>query len=145
MTTIYLLDNSVIQRLQQPLVRSAVFELNMDGAIASCLPVLLEQGFSTRNIAEHNALLHRVRTGMIVLPPEPGTLDVARSIQSGLVRAGKGRAVGVSDLQIAATAIHHSTTDRPVVLVHYDRDFDHVVSIEPRLHARWIVPPGSVE
>lgn len=143
MTTIYLLDNSVVQRMQQPSVRSAVFLLSEEGAIGSCLPILLEQGVSTRNIAEHDALLRRVRTGMVVLPPEGSILDIALDIQSRLVRAGKGRAVGVSDLQIAATAIHHSTDEHPVVLVHYDRDFDHVAAVEPRLRSRWIVPAGS--
>lgn len=96
------LDNAVVQRLHDPEVAAAVDRLRGDLPIATCLPVLLEQGFCARS------------------------------------------AVGMSDLQIAATAIHHSTVERPVVLVHYDRDFDHVVAVEPRLRSRWIVPPGSV-
>lgn len=144
MTTRYLLDNSVIQRLRNPIVREAVFDLDNDGVMATCLPVALEQGFSARGAGDHERLLDRIRSDMITLEPEPAMWGIAVGIQSALFRVGMGRSVGVSDLQIAATAVHHSTELHPVVLVHYDRDFDHVSAVEPRLRSRWIVPPGSV-
>jgi predicted nucleic acid-binding protein len=65
-------------------------------------------------------------------------------LQARLFEAGVGRAVGVSDLQIAATAIRHTSERTQVTVIHYDADFDHLVRVEPRLSARWIVPAGSV-
>ena len=145
MKTIYLVDNSTLQRVDSSDVHAAMVQLNDHGIVATCLPVLLETGYSARNTADHQQLMRRMRSSMLTLPPVPDVLEIALSIQAALFRAGKGRAAGVSDLQIAATAIHHSAEGRPVVLVHYDRDFDHIASVEPRLHSRWIVPPGSVE
>ena len=51
---------------------------------------------------------------------------------------------GTSVEEIAATAIQHSKGDTQVVVVHYDTDFDHLASVEPRLATEWIVPRGSV-
>ena len=139
-----LLDNSVVQRLHDPEVAAAVDRLRGDLPIATCLPVLLEQGFCARSAVDHDRLMTAAFDDAVVLHPSPEVMTIAVGLQAALFRAGLGRAVGVSDLQIAATAIHHSTVERPVVLVHYDRDFDHVVAVEPRLRSRWIVPPGSV-
>ena len=145
MKTIYPVDNSTLPRVDSSDVHAAMAQLNDHAIVATCLPVLLETGYSARNTADHQQLMRRMRSSMLTLPPVPDVLEIALSIQAALFRAGKGRAAGVSDLQIAATAIHHSAEGRPVVLVHYDRDFDHIASVEPRLHSRWIVPPGSVE
>jgi hypothetical protein len=40
--------------------------------------------------------------------------------------------------------LHYSDVDRPVVITHYDADFDHLASVEPALQIRWIVPRGTV-
>jgi len=65
---------------------------------------------------------------------------VALALQGALFAAGKGRAVGIVDLLIAATAIVHHA-----VIVHYDADFELLAGVEARLKQRWIVPPGSVD
>jgi len=142
---VILLDNSAAQRTRHPAVWAALADLRGSSEFATCLPLLLEQGYSARNADEHELLISSALTATLLLSTGPDVATLALSIQAALFRAGKGRAVGVSDLQIAATAIHHSTAANPVVLVHYDRDFDHIASVEPRLNARWIVPPGSIE
>jgi predicted nucleic acid-binding protein len=69
---------------------------------------------------------------------------IAVGLQSKLFELGKGRSVGVSDLQIAATALHYVTDKRSVIVAHYDADFDHLASVEPSLRTQWVVPRGSV-
>lgn len=145
MRTRLLVDNSVVQRLAKPTVRRAWQDLGARGDIATCLPLLLEAGYSARSAAAHSQLLDLEQAAKIILPPAPEIVPIAISIQRALFAAGKGRAAGVSDIQIAATAIHHSRPGEPVVVVHYDGDFDHIVDAVPHLHAEWILPRGSVD
>ncbi len=143
--TLFLVDNSVIQRLAKPSVRAAWEQLGDTGEIATCLPTLLEAGYSARSTADYERLIDFESRAKVILPPHPGVVEVTLRIQAALFRAGIGRAVGVSDLQIAATALHHSSPARPVIVVHYDADFDHVASVEPRFRSRWIVPRGGAD
>jgi predicted nucleic acid-binding protein len=144
-STLFLVDNSVIQRLTQPHVRDAWSGLCDRGEIATCLPALLEVGFSARSAADHQRLMVLEQSAKLILTPDAGILPIALRIQSALFTAGAGRSVGVSDLQIAATAIHHSTTAQPVVVVHYDSDFDMVARVEPQFRSEWIVSRGSAD
>jgi len=43
------------------------------------------------------------------------------------------------DTLIAACAVEHDA-----VLMHDDRDYEHLAGVEPRLQHRWAVPRGSV-
>ena len=70
---------------------------------------------------------------------------MALRIQAALFTAGIGRAVGVSDLQIAATALHHSRPARPVIAAHYNSDFHHIADVEPGFRSQWIVPRGTAD
>ncbi|MGB4780003.1 PIN domain-containing protein [Microbacterium sp.] len=143
--TLFLVDNSVIQRLAKPSVRSAWERLRERGEIATCLPTLLEAGYSARSAADHQRLIDLESRAKIILPPHPGIIEVALRIQAALFTARIGRAVGVSDLQIAATALHHSSPARPVSVVHYDADFDQVAGVEPGFRSQWIVPRGTAD
>jgi predicted nucleic acid-binding protein len=58
---------------------------------------------------------------------------------SALWQAGKGRAAGVIDVAIAATAVSFNA-----VVLHYDSDFDHIADVYPPMKAWWVVPRGSV-
>jgi predicted nucleic acid-binding protein len=78
-----------------------------------------------------------------LLPSAPELVDLAVDLQRKLFAVGMGKAVGETDLQIAATALHYSNDDQTVEIVHYDSDFDHLSSIEPRLRTRWIVSRGT--
>jgi predicted nucleic acid-binding protein len=114
------------------------------GDLAVCLPTVLEAGFSARTSEEHQREAEAFMTAWTVLEPAPELMGIALNLQSKLFSAGMGRAVGVSDLQIAATALHYGTAERPVVVVHYDADFDHLGSIEPSLRTQWVVPRGTL-
>ncbi|MGA4668398.1 PIN domain-containing protein [Propionibacteriaceae bacterium Y1923] len=141
----FLVDNSVIQRLRHPTVREAWDHLLLEGEIATCLPTALEAGYSARNREDHARLLAFERRAKIVLLPAPEMFDLCLQLQEALFAVGRGRAVGVSDLQIAATALHHSTAAAPITIVHYDSDYDHLAQVWPALDARWIVPRGTVD
>jgi predicted nucleic acid-binding protein len=144
-STVYLVDNSVIQRLHRsPEVRSARDALLRIGDLAVCLPTVLEACFSARSYQEHQQEANAYMTAWTVLEPAPEVMEIALLLQSKLFNAGKGRSVGVSDLQIAATAMHYDTEERPVVVAHYDADFDHLQSVEPSLRTQWVVPRGTV-
>ncbi len=138
------MDNSVLQRMHRsPEVFDAWSQLGLTGGLATCVRLLLELGFSARSHAEHRVLVEEALAASEFLAPD-GVGEVAVDLQRRLFEAGMGRAVGVSDLQIAATALCASTKDVRVVVVHYDRDFDLVASVEKALQCQWIVPAGSV-
>lgn len=145
MRRLFLIDNSVTQRFNtSPAVREAVRQLPSHGRIASCMPQVLEEGFSARDDALFQEIISHNLVNKVLLPPVPELFQLALDLQRGLVDAGMGKAVGETDLQIAATALHYSNDDQHVEIVHYDSDFDHLAAIEPRLRTRWIVPRGSV-
>lgn len=145
MSSVFLVDNSVVQRLADSRIRGAWNKLIEVGDIATCLPTLLEAGFSARNAADHAAILSFELEAKLMLAPTPEVAETAVALQKALFAIGHGRAVGVSDLQIASTALHYAERlNRRVVVVHYDSDFDHISRIRPEFDAQWIVPRGSV-
>ena len=146
MRFVYLVDNSASRRVRtNPEVEHAFLRLLDEGSLGSCLPQLLEQGYSARNLAEHDAIVTDNLYGKVFLAPLPQIAEIAIGLQRKLFAAHRGRDVGVSDLQIAATALCHSDDRQLVTVVHYDRDFDALAAVEPRLSTRWIVPRGSAD
>ena len=144
MRVLYLVDNSVWARVHlSPVIAQAVRALSETGELATCLPTVLEQGYSARSAQEHAAIVSK-SLRIAQLPPTAEIADIAIGLQRKLFEAGKGRAVGVSDLQIAATALHYSDETQTVVVVHYDSDFDHLAALEPAFAAKWIVPRGDL-
>lgn len=81
----------------------------------------------------------------IFLEPDAEVARLAVDLQRRLFMAGRARSVGVSDLQIAATALRYSTDGRRVSVVHYDADFESIAAIEPAFVHRWVVSRGSVD
>ena len=137
----YLVDHSVLQRLSQsPEVQTAVSAL-LDAEDELCCSGLTldEFGFSARAAADHAEGSRRLRTSFLYLPAAPETDQIVLDIRSALWRAGKGRAAGVIDVAIAATAVSFDA-----VVLHYDGDFDHIADVYPAVHARWVVPKGSI-
>ena len=136
---LYLVDNSVLQRLHRSVeVRSARDQLLRQGELAVCMPTVLEACFSARNHREHRQEARTFLSAWTVLRPDHEIMAIAVALQGKLFEAGKGRSVGISDLQIAATALHYTHDEQPVIIVHYDADFDHLSSVEPALGTRWI-------
>jgi len=125
-------------------VAEALAELNRAGALATCLPLMLEAGYSARSAQEHERIMGVFGSWRILTAP----LDLkgrAIRLQRLLFDAGKGRAAGAFDIEVAAYALSHSLSGQPVVVVHYDEDYDHLHAVEPQLLTRWVVPRGSVD
>jgi predicted nucleic acid-binding protein len=136
----------VLQRIHRSeTVTDALIDLLETGELASCLPQLLEEGYSAQSADRHRALIDASARAKVFLPPDAEVARLAVDLQSRLFATGRGRSVGVSDLQIAATAVRCSADDQRVTVVHYDTDFEHVAAIEPAFSHRWIVPRGSVD
>lgn len=146
MNQLFLVDNSVLQRVHRSdAVAEAMIDLLATGELASCLPQLLEEGYSARTAEEHRMLIAASTKAKIFLEADADVARLAVDLQRRLFMAGQGRSVGVSDLQIAATALRHSTDRRRVSVVHYDADFESVAAVEPAFVHRWVVPRGSVD
>ena len=87
------------------------------GRIATCLPFLLEAGYSARDAREHGELL----ADLAALPRFPVDHDVeqrALDAQRQLARVGHHRLPPV-DLLVAAVADRHG-----LGVLHYDGDYD---------------------
>ncbi|MGM7699309.1 PIN domain-containing protein [Microbacterium sp. A84] len=146
MNQLFLVDNSALQRIHRSdVVADALIALLAIGELASCLPQLLEEGYSARSAEEHRILIDASAKAKIFLQPDAEVARIAVELQRRLFAAGQGRSVGVSDLQIAATALRNTTGNQRVSVVHYDADFDSLAAIEPTFSHRWIVPRGSVD
>jgi predicted nucleic acid-binding protein len=132
----YLVDTTVLTRLRVRAVVERLRELDADGLARTPLTDL-EIGFSARNEEEWERLMRAV-AAVDVVEIEPHHFGRARSVQRLLAQAGlKGRKV--PDLLIAAVA-----EDRSLIVLHYDRDFDHIASVT-RQPTEWVVRPGSID
>lgn len=140
--TRYLVDNSVLQRLpRNGHVRAAVTEiLDAEDELCSCAATLDEFAYSMRSPAERAEAVERLRHSFLYLPLAPAIDQLIVDIRAALFAAGKGRAAGIVDVQIAAVAVHHHAT-----VLHYDSDYDHISEAYPRVSSRWVVPRGTTD
>lgn len=141
---LFLVDDSALQRVNQPAVATALKELSELGRFATCVPLQLEAGFSATNLRSYDELMGRGFSGWTVLPPAGEVGTIALDLQRRLFAAGQGRSAGAFDILIAATALAASLAGNATAVVHYDRDFDSLRAVEPRLLTRWVVPRGSI-
>lgn len=140
--TRYLVDNSVLQRLpRSSQIRAAVSDiLDAEDELCSCAATLDEFSYSARSAAEHSEAVRRLRHSFLYLPLASAIDQIIIDIRTALFATGKGRAAGVIDVQIAATAIHHHAT-----VLHYDSDYDHITEAYPELSTRWVIPRGTTD
>lgn len=137
-----LIDNSVWSRLLAgvvPRVRvNVVVEMLDSEEIATCLPFLLEAGYSTQSAEDHERNMDRLGT----LPSVSIDADIeatARKAQRELARAGHHRLSPI-DLMIAACA-HEAGTG----VLHYDRDYDRIAELTSlRFESVWVAPAGTL-
>jgi predicted nucleic acid-binding protein len=137
-----LLDNSAWARLAAPGLShtrsSEVADALEDGLIATCLPFLLEAGYSARHARDHAELLDELRA----LPHfaiddavERRAVDAHRQ----LARVGHHRLPPV-DLLVAALADHHG-----LGVLHYDHDYDLLAErTDLNFESVWLAPRGSL-
>lgn len=132
----YLVDKSVLARVSQREVELAL--MPHLGQLVTCSIVRLELGWSATS-SKHYSEIEEDIGWYELLEINQQILDGAEALQRRLVDHGHHRGPGLSDLIIAATALHHDTG-----VLHYDADYDTIRKVEPALHAVWIVPRGSV-
>jgi predicted nucleic acid-binding protein len=142
MTGQLLLDNSAWARLAAPGLSDArageLADALEAGLIATCLPFLLEAGYSARHARDHDELL----TELLALPRfaiddavERRALDAQRQ----LARAGHHRLPPV-DLLVAAIADRHG-----LGVLHYDHDYDLLAErTNLGFESVWLAPRGSL-
>lgn len=122
-----------------PRVRiNAVVEMLDSEEIATCLPFLLEAGYSTQSAVDHERSIDRLGT----LPSVPIDADVeatARKGQRELARVGHHRVAPI-DLMIAACA-HEAGAG----VLHYDRDYDVIAELTSLdFESVWVAPAGTL-
>lgn len=122
----------------------ALIELSDLGRLATCLPLMLESGYSARSLEGYRTTIERFYGSWEVLELAPELSEIALGLQSRLFQRGMGRAVGVFDLMVAAHAIHYTRGRTQVIVVHYDSDYEHLERIAPELSASWLLPRGSL-
>ena len=140
--TVYLLDNSVIQRVDRSQsVRDAMLALLEGGNLLGASdPTRLEAGYSATGPETHARMMRGFDEDLLRLPLTDEVGETASDLQAAMFEAGMGRAAGLGDLLHAATAIVHGA-----VVVHFDADYEHLASVDDRLRHRWIVPRGSID
>jgi predicted nucleic acid-binding protein len=137
-----LLDNSAWARLEQQALSQArvdeIATLLEEGRIATCLPFLLEAGYSARNAPDHDELLGE----FLALPfvhVDDRVENRALEAQRQLARAAHHRLPPV-DLIIAALADIHQ-----LGILHYDNDYEIVAEkTDLRFGSVWLAPRGSI-
>ena len=133
----FLVDTSVITRLNQPAVRQAVQPLAEAGLLARARITDLEVGYSARNAAEWDSLIAALD---VFVPVETTGAHHRRALQVQRLLAHRSqRGRKVPDLLIAAAAEDHGLT-----VLHYDTDFDQI-SAATGQPSQWVVPAGSAD
>jgi predicted nucleic acid-binding protein len=138
--TTLLMDNSAWARLAAaPRSRAAeIAALIESGRIATCLPFLLEAGYSARAAADHRDLVDE----LLALPWAAIDDAVERravDAQRQLARTGHHRLPPV-DVLLAALADRHG-----LGILHYDRDYDLIAArTDLRFASEWLARAGSL-
>jgi predicted nucleic acid-binding protein len=141
-TETLLLDNSAWARLADPALDGdrlgEIADALAAGRLATCLPFLLEAGYSARNARDHDQLLD----DLLSLPHcsiDETVEQRALAAQRQLARAGHHRLPPV-DLIIAALADRHR-----IGVLHYDRDYDLLAEkTDLRFASVWLAPAGTI-
>jgi len=132
----FLAEKSALARFPVPAVEQRLRPLFEDGLIASCAIVDLEVLYSSRNLADFEAVLEE-RRSLDAAPITPEVMAAAIELQHALARRGQHR-VPISDLVISAAA-----RAAGLVVLHYDADFERIAAVGGAAH-EWVVPQGSI-
>lgn len=138
-----LLDNSAWSRLLLrgvvPKERAAAVASQIeDGRVATCLPFLLEAGYSARSTADHRRIADRLGR-LPRVPVDREAEGLARQAQRELAEVGHHR-LSPADLVIAACA-HRAEAG----VLHYDRDYDLIAEHTSLVfESEWLAEAGSL-
>lgn len=134
----YIADKSALARLRYPQVSAVLSPLILAGAVATCGVIELEILYSARS---YNDLVAIRQTRSLAVPQIPMVqedFDRAVDVMQELARRGAHRAVGLSDLLIAAVAERAGLT-----ILHYDADYEHVARVTGQ-PTQWVTPRGMI-
>lgn len=142
MTVRLLLDNSAWARLAAPSLEAEraeeIAEAIEAGEVATCLPFLLEAGYSARSADDHGDLIGEL-LGLPLLSIDERVERRAIDAQRQLAQVGHHRLPPV-DLILAAIAEQYE-----VGLLHYDKDFDLLLEkTDLSFESVWLAPRGSL-
>lgn len=137
-----LIDNSVWSRLLSqgiPEVQAkAVVGMFESGEIATCLPFLLEAGYSAQSAVDHERIMDQLGK-LFFVPIDAEVEAIARKAKRELARVGHHRISSI-DLMIASCA-HEAGYG----VLHYDRDYDRIAELTSlRFESVWVAPAGSL-
>jgi predicted nucleic acid-binding protein len=106
--------------------------------LATCLPFLLEAGYSAQSAAHHRTMMADLDR-LPQVPITPTVEERARQAQRELVAIGHHRLAPL-DIMIAACA-HEAEAG----VLHYDRDYD-ILAARTSLEfaSEWVAPAGSL-
>jgi predicted nucleic acid-binding protein len=139
---VLLLDNSAWGRLLQGILLKARAEelaaLMEAHEIATCLPFLLEAGFSARSAADRRTMMSQLaELPRVTIDREVERL--AEDAQRELAEVGRHRLAPI-DIMIAACA-HRAEAG----VLHYDRDYDLLAEHTSLVfESEWLAPPGTL-
>lgn len=122
-------DDRVAQRLA-PLISA--------GLVATCAPLDFEALFSAKNPQDYEQIRADRRVAYEYLPVRDEHWQWAIDVQRSLAGASRHRAVGLTDLLVAAVAQEHGVT-----VLHYDSDYD-TISDVAKVQALWVVGRGEI-
>lgn len=137
-----LLDNSAWARFGHAALEQARVDAIADALerqqIATCMPFLLEAGYSARSGRQHSDLIDEL-LALPLLHIDERVEQRAIDAQRQLARAGHHRLPPV-DLILAAVADRHG-----IGILHYDGDFDVLTAkTDLRFESVWLAPSGSL-
>jgi predicted nucleic acid-binding protein len=137
MALTHLVDTSVLTRLSEAGVRSALEPLAEAGRVGRAGISDLEIGYSARNAREWDALRGAMAAFELV-ETDARHMQRARQVQRMLAgRSQPGRKV--PDLLVAAAA-----EEAGLIVLHYDSDFDRIAAVTGQ-ECEWVVPAGSID
>lgn len=132
----FLADKSALVRFPVGAVARRLRPLLEEGLIATCAVVDLEILYSSRGLADYEAVLEE-RRSLDAAPITPAVMTTAVELQHELARSGHHR-VPIPDLVISAAAREAGLT-----VLHYDVDFERIAGVGGAPQ-EWVVPRGSL-
>ena len=107
--------------------------------LATCLPFLLEAGYSATAAADHRAMMEDFDLLYPRVEPTVATEELAVRAQAELATRGHHRMSPI-DLMIAACA-----HEAGMGVLHYDRDYDRILELTSlRFESVWVAPAGTL-
>jgi predicted nucleic acid-binding protein len=137
MALTHLVDTSVLTRIAQPQVQSALEPLMWSGSVARAGISDLEIGFSARHVAEWDRMAGAINSFPLV---ETTKTHIRRALQvQRLLIERDLRGPRIPELLVAAAA-----EALGLVLLHYDANFDLLTQATGQPSA-WIVRDGEID